>query len=277
MTMHLTRRPLLIAVGASLTVLAPCAIAHAATPKDTLVEAFAIDDIISLDPAESFELSAAEIISNCYSQLVRLDVSDTTKVVGDLADTWTTSPDGLTYTFKLKPSLVYASGNPVTAEDIAWSFERMVKLDKSPGFLIQQLGLTGDNVTEKAKAADATTFVLTVDKPYAPSFVLNVMAASPISAVDKKIVLQHVKAVTPSADYKFDNDFGNAWLKTNYAGSGPFVIRTWKANELAVMERKRQVLWRESQACPHHLPAHEGERGPASGTGGWRRRCRTQP
>lgn len=157
----------------------------AATPADTLVEGFAIDDIISLDPGEAFELSAAEVTGNTYSKLVSIDLNDTSKVVGDLAESWTTSEDGLTYTFKLKSGLKFASGNPITAEDVAFSFERAVKLDKSPAFLLTQFGLTGDNVAEKAKASDEQTFVLTVDKPYAPSFVLNVLTATVASVVDK--------------------------------------------------------------------------------------------
>ena len=43
--------------------------AFAATPADTLVEGFAIDDIITLDPGEAFELSAAEVTGNTYSKL----------------------------------------------------------------------------------------------------------------------------------------------------------------------------------------------------------------
>lgn len=211
--------------------------AHAATPPDTLVEGFAIDDIISVDPAEAFELSTAEVTANTYDLLVRLDLDDTSKVKGDLAESWTVSDDGLTYTFKLRPGLKFASGNPLTAEDVAWSFERAVKLDKSPAFILGQFGLTGDNVAEKAKAADETTFVFTVDKPYAPSFVLNCLSATVGAVVDKKLVLEHVKPVTPSDDYKYDNDFGNDWLKTNSAGSGQFKLREWRANEVVVMER----------------------------------------
>jgi peptide/nickel transport system substrate-binding protein len=211
--------------------------AFAATPADTLVEGFAFDDIISMDPGEAYELSAGEITGNTYSLLVRLDLKDPTKVVGDLADSWTISPDKLTYTFKLKKGLKFASGNPITAQDVAFSFERAIKLDKSPAFIIGQFGVTGDNVAEKAKATDDDTFVFTVDKPYAPSFVLNCLSATVAAVVDKKLVMQHVQKVTPSADYKYDNDFGNAWLKTNYAGSGPFKLREWKANQAIVLER----------------------------------------
>src|ERR671923_2177159 len=157
--------------------------AFADTPPDTLVQAWAIDDIISLDPGEAFELSTGEITGNTYDMLVRLDINDTTKVVGDIAESWTVSDDGLTYTFKLKPNLTFASGNPITAEDVAWSFERAVKLKQSPAFILQQFGLTADNVAEKAKAADPSTFVFTVDKAYAPSFVLNCLTATVASVV----------------------------------------------------------------------------------------------
>lgn len=227
-----------LAVGTALAFLTAAATpVMAETPTDTLVEGFALDDIISMDPAESFELTAGEVIGNIYSQLVRLDLTDTAKVVGDIAESWTVSDDGLTFTFKLKPGLTFASGNPITAEDFAWSFERMVKLDKSPAFLLNQFGLTGDNVTEKVKALDATTLAITIDQPYAPSFVLNVMAASPISVVDKQLVLPHAETLTVDATNKYDTDFGNAWLKTNFAGSGPYKLREWRANEAVVIER----------------------------------------
>ncbi|MDG4899813.1 MULTISPECIES: ABC transporter substrate-binding protein [unclassified Mesorhizobium] len=211
--------------------------AFAVTPADTLVEGFAFDDIISMDPGEAFELSTAEVTGNTYDLLVRLDLSDTSKVKGDLAESWTISDDGLTYTFKLKPGMKFASGNPITAADVAYSFERAIKLDKSPAFIINQFGISGDNVTEKAKAVDDTTFQFVVDKAYAPSFVLNCLSATVASVVDSKLVKEHVAAVTPSADYKWDNDFGNAWLKTGYAGSGPYKLREWRANEVVVLER----------------------------------------
>ena len=231
-------RPLLVSAAFSLlSVAAGMGPAYAGTPADTLVQAWAIDDTITLDPAESFELSPAEFIGNGYDMLVRLDTNDTTKVRGGVADSWTVSDDGLTYTFKLKPGIKFASGNPLTAEDVAWSFERVVKLDKSPAFILTQFGLTGDNVAEKAKAVDEGTFVLTVDKAYAPSFVLNCLTATVGAVLDKKLVMEHAEAKTPDADYKYDTDFGYAWMKTNYAGSGPFKIRDWRANEILAMER----------------------------------------
>lgn len=257
------RLRLLTASAALAMVMAATAPAFAETPKDTLVEAFAIDDVISMDPGEAFELTAAEITGNTYSMLVRLDINDTTKVVGDLADSWTVSDDGLTYTFKLKPGLKFASGNPVTAADVAWSFERAVKLDKSPAFILTQFGLTGDNVTEKAKATDDTTFVFTVDQPYAPSFVLNCLTATVGAVLDKKLVIENVKPVTPTDEYKFDNDFGNEWLKTGYAGSGPFKLREWRANEVIVLERNENYYGEQAKLARviyRHMKESSGQR-----------------
>ncbi|WP_159949996.1 ABC transporter substrate-binding protein [Rhizobium sp. 18065] len=231
------RLKLMTTSAALALILAGAPQAYAATPADTLVLAWAIDDIITLDPGEAFEISTAEVTANTYNKLVALDPADTSKVIGDLAESWTISDDGLTYTFKLKSGLKFASGNPITAADVAYSFERAVKLDKSPAFLLTQFGLSGDNVTEKAKATDDTTFVLTVDKAYAPSFVLNVLTSTVASVVDKVLVTEKAKAMTPTAEYKYDTDFGNEFLKTGYAGSGPFKIREWRANEVVVLER----------------------------------------
>ncbi len=99
--------------------------------------------------------------------------------MGDVADSWSVSDDGLTYTFKLKSGLKFASGNPITADDVAFSVERLIKMDKSPAFLFTHSASPATNVTDKAKAIDASTFSLTVDKPYAVSFVLNVLSSTP--------------------------------------------------------------------------------------------------
>ncbi|WP_199194883.1 ABC transporter substrate-binding protein [Phyllobacterium phragmitis] len=225
--MNFGRFRILAASAAISAVIAATGPAWTATPQDTLVIAFAFDDIITLDPGEAFELSAGEIMGNGYDRLVRLDIDDPSKIVNDIAESWTVSDDGLTYTFKIKPDLKFASGNPLTAEDVAFSFQRAVKIDKSPAFILTQFGLTPDNVDQMVKATDPSTFVLTVDQPYAPSFVLNCLTANVGSVVDRKLVMENV----------VDNDYGNAWLKTHYAGSGPMKIRDWRANEILVLER----------------------------------------
>ncbi|MGH6762282.1 MAG: ABC transporter substrate-binding protein [Phyllobacterium sp.] len=225
---HMNRRLRLLTAGAAMSVLLMTgAPSFAETPKDTLVQAFAIDDIITLDPGEAFELTTGEINGNTYDKLVRFDVDDPSKLIGDVAESWTISDDGKTYTFKLKPNLKFASGNPLTAEDVAFSIQRSVKLDKSPAFILTQLGLSSDNVEANAKAVDANTFVFVTDEAYAPTFVLNCLTSTVASVLDKKLVLEH----------EVDGDLGYGWLKTNYAGSGPMKIRDWRANEIVVLER----------------------------------------
>ena len=254
---------LLTTSAAMALLLASAPQAFAATPADTLVQGWAFDDIITLDPGEAFEISTAEVTANTYSKLVNLDMNDTSKVVGELAESWMISEDGMTYTFKLKPGLKFASGNPITAEDVAFSFERAVKLDKSPAFLLTQFGLNGDNVADKAKAADETTFVLSVDKAYAPSFVLNVLTSTVTSVLDKKVVMENAKPVTPTAEYKYDTDFGNEFLKTGYAGSGPYKIREWRANEVVVLERNDNYFGEKpalARVIYRHMKESAGQR-----------------
>jgi peptide/nickel transport system substrate-binding protein len=254
----------LLTAGAAFGALAAFSIpVFAGTPADTLVEGFAIDDIISLDPQEAFEISTAEITGNTYSLLVRLDIDDTSKVKPDLAESWTVSDDGLTYTFKIRPDLKFASGNPITAADAAFSFERLAKLDKSPAFMINQFGITGANVTDRIKAVDGSTLTFAVDKPYATSFVLNVLSASPMAIVDKKLVLEHAKPVTPTDEYKWDTDFGNEWLKTNSAGSGAYKALTWKANEAVVLERNDNAVGDQAKlkrVIYRHMKESAGQR-----------------
>src|SRR5438445_5592202 len=85
--------------------------AAAETPKDTVVMAKQIDDIISLDPGEVFEFSGGEITGNVYDALLDFNVNKVSEVRGRLAESWGVADDGRTYTFKLKQGLKFASGN----------------------------------------------------------------------------------------------------------------------------------------------------------------------
>ncbi|MFA1621976.1 ABC transporter substrate-binding protein [Rhizobium mongolense] len=209
------------------TVATPFSAVHAETPPDTLVQAWQIDDIISLDPAEIFEVSSWEIATNTYERLIKFDAKDASKIYGDVAESWTVSGDGLTYTFKIREGKKFASGNPLTAEDVVFSLRRSISLDKSPAFIIGQLGLDKSNAQEKIKQTGPFELTVTVDKPYAPTLVLYCLTAPVASIVDKQLVKQHESG----------DDLGYNWLKTHYAGSGPFSIRDWKANEAVVLER----------------------------------------
>ena len=131
--------------------LAAAPLARAETPADTLVIADKIDDIVSLDPAESFEFSGNDALNNVYDTLIKIDpVSE--QLVPGLAERWEAIEDGKTYVFKIREGLKFHSGNPLTAEDAAWSLQRAVKLDKTPSFILTQFGFTPENVDGLIKA-----------------------------------------------------------------------------------------------------------------------------
>src|SRR5713101_3005336 len=198
----------------------------AQTPKDTVVMAKQIDDIISLDPAEAFEFSGSEAVANLYDRLIGHDVQDVSKLYGELAESWRVSDDGKTYTFKMHPNVKFHSGNPVTAEDAAWSLQRVVILNKSPGYIIGQFGFTKENVAQRIRAIDASTLVIETEKSLAPTFLYYCLCAVVGSIVDSKLAKANAKG----------DDLGNEWLKTNSAGSGAFKLRSWKANESYALE-----------------------------------------
>jgi peptide/nickel transport system substrate-binding protein len=200
--------------------------ASAQTPKDTVVMAKQIDDIISLDPAESFEFSGSEVVANVYDRLLDHDVKDVSKLYGQLAESWTVSEDGRTYTFKMRPNVKFHSGNPVTAEDAAWSLQRAVILNKSPGYIIGQFGFTKENVAQRIRATDPSTLVIETEKSVAPTLLYYCLCAPVGSIVDSKLVKANAKG----------DDLGNDWLKTNSAGSGAFKLRAWRANESYALE-----------------------------------------
>ena len=191
--------------------------AQAETPKNALVMAFAIDDLITLDPAGMFEFSGLEYAGNTYDRLIGFDNDDVSKIYGVVAESWEVSEDGLTFTFKIRDGIKFASGNELTAEDAAFSLQRVVLLDQSPAFILGQFGFTADNVKDRIRATDENTLVMEVDQPYAPSFVLYCLTAGVGAVVDKEVVLEHEK----------DGDLGAEWMKTNYAGSGPFALNKW--------------------------------------------------
>jgi peptide/nickel transport system substrate-binding protein len=216
----LTRRILLAATAAA-PLAAAGQSAHAATPKGVVVMAKQIDDVISFDPAEAYEFTNNEVNGNVYRRLVSPDHKDNSKVAGDLAESWTVSPDGKTFTFKLKTNSKFPSGKAVTAEDAAFSLQRVAKLNKTPGFIITQFGFTKDNVESLIVAKDATTLVITLPEAAAPSFVLFCLSAAVGSIVEKATVMSH----------DVGGDLGNAWLKSHSAGSGAYQLTEWVASD----------------------------------------------
>ncbi|HTV44031.1 MAG TPA: ABC transporter substrate-binding protein [Stellaceae bacterium] len=68
-----------------------------------------------------------------YSTLLKFDAADYPKIVGDVAQSWSVSPDHMTYTFKLRPNVLFHDGSPLTSADIKASYERLI--DPPPGIV----------------------------------------------------------------------------------------------------------------------------------------------
>ncbi|MDK1386072.1 ABC transporter substrate-binding protein, partial [Sinorhizobium sp. 8-89] len=197
----------------------PAALAE--TPADVLVVAQNIDDIVSIDPAEAYEFSSGEYVTQTYDRLVQYDAPDVKKLAPGLASEWTADDAAKTITFTLRDGVTFSSGNPLRAEDVVYSFKRVVALNKAPAFILTQLGWTPENI-EKMVTADGNKVVVKYEGDFSSAFVLNVLAARPASVVDAETVRANEQ----------DGDFGNAWLKANSAGTGPFVLRAFRAGEL---------------------------------------------
>jgi peptide/nickel transport system substrate-binding protein len=161
-----------------------------------------------------------------YDRLVTYPVDDVADLRGHVAQSWEIADDGKTYTFRVQDGITFHSGNPLTAEDAAWSLARVVKLNKTPSFILTQFGFTLENVDQRIKALDASTFTVELDQPYAPTFFLYCLTATVGSVVDRKLALEHEQ----------DGDLGHAWLRKASAGSGPFKLRSWKPNESLIID-----------------------------------------
>jgi len=192
--------------------------ALAQTPRDVVVMARHIGDIISLDPAEAYEFSSNEVCTNCYRKLVRPDGAT---VRGDLAERWDVTPDAKRFTFYLRAGQSFAGGATVTAEDAVFSLRRAVILGKASSFILTQFGFDKDNVRQLIRATDERTLVVELPEERATSFVLYCLSANVASIVEKARVMANER----------DGDMGNQWLKTNSAGAGPYRIAGYNANE----------------------------------------------
>jgi len=84
-----------------------------------------ISDIKTFDPALSTDSPSIQAIDNVFTGLVQLN--DKLVIVPQLAATYSESPDGLTWTFKLKPNLKFSDGTPLTSQDVVYSIDRALQ------------------------------------------------------------------------------------------------------------------------------------------------------
>jgi peptide/nickel transport system substrate-binding protein len=168
-----------------------------------------------------------------YDTLIAYAGTDYSKVVPDLAKSWTVSPDAKTFTFTLDPAARFATGRAVTAEDVRWSFTRLKNLAGPPSYLAGPI----DTVT----APDPATVVVTLKSPDV-SF-LRQLVDGHFSVLDKETATAH--GATDAADAA-KTDTATNWLSEHSAGSGPYQIDSWTAGSRLVMV-KNPKAWRPAK------------------------------
>ncbi|MEO6623938.1 MAG: ABC transporter substrate-binding protein, partial [Burkholderiaceae bacterium] len=119
-------------------------------------------DIPNFDPHVATGYSPAWLLRNTYDGLVRVE-GNPPKVMPHLAASWTVAPSGLEYVFKLDPAARFHDGTPVTANAVAYSFQRTLRLAKGNAWMIA-------GVVDPAgvEAVDVQTVRFKLLKPFAP-------------------------------------------------------------------------------------------------------------
>ncbi len=218
------RRIVLITLGIMLLVSAVGV--SASIPKDTLVMAMNTGIFITFDPAVAYEVPPDVFVSNIYSSLYKLEVvNGTITPVPEIAESYSLSKDGTVWTFNIRRGLVFANGDPLNADSVVYSIKRVLKLAKSPVWLLNSVGLTAENMDQTVKKIDDYTVSITTDKPYAPNIFLSILAGGWGGIVDQKVVQAH----------DVNGDMGSTWLTDHSAGSGPYILQTWQRNSKIVL------------------------------------------
>jgi peptide/nickel transport system substrate-binding protein len=180
-----------------------------AAPPQFMINA-SLQEISNIDPAVGHDATNSTAQKNVYDALFRHN-----KVPPE-TEPWLVegyeTPDGITWTFKLKGNARFHDGSPVTAEAVKFSFDRLMRVNKGVSWMFSgQLDPSG------VTTPDSRTVVMKLEKPYAPLlhaltwlFILN---PAVVKANDK-------------------GDDATAWLTDHEAGSGPFTIKRWQPGEL---------------------------------------------
>ena len=213
-----TRRALVLAAPvlaglAGAAWLLPASAQAADTP---LVIARAMD-INSLDPARTWCDTCQIYVSNVYEGLIGLGPDNKT-LVPRLATKWESNADQTVFTFHLDPDAVFSDGSPVEAKDVKWSWERLHNIKGGPSFMM-------DGV-KSIEAPDAHTVVVTMDAPN--SEFLGILTAPYTGAINSDVAIANGANANADAD---KSDTAEAWFMANSAGSGPYVLADYKADD----------------------------------------------
>jgi peptide/nickel transport system substrate-binding protein len=196
--------------AASSTSAAPTAAAAGGTPKKGGILKVGVQgDPVAFDPHSTSLTATNHVVEHIYGRLVTIDASLSPKP--DLAESWTISPDGLVYTFKLRKNVKFHNGQPLVAGDVKYSYERV--LDPKT----KSTSTAGLSSIAKIETPDDGTVVITLKQPNA-SFLVGLW--SPNYAIVKK------EDVDKNGD-----------LSKVANGTGPFKLKDYTPNTKVTLER----------------------------------------
>ncbi len=172
----------------------------------------------SIDPGRTIEASAYMINHAIYDSLVTFDGEDLKTPRPQIATSWNTSPDGKTYTFKLRPNVRFSSGNPMTSTDVKWSLDRVINLKANTKYLIDGI--------EEVLAPDPLTLVvrLTESKPS----IIPILSSPSLCVLDSKVVMENGGDAGPDAK---DKDKAEPYLSAHSAGTGAYTLASYTPNQ----------------------------------------------
>lgn len=170
----------------------------AGPPTDNIFRVAMVSEPTTLDPAMVQDGTTIDLLQNIYEGLVMWTPDN--KLAPCLADRWTVSPDGLTYTFHLRPGVKFQSGAPLTARDVAYSLKRSLSPELGSPVALTYLGdILGatEFATKKSSdlkgvsVVDPSTVRVKISKPkaywldvltYPTAYVVNAAAVAKDSA-----------------------------------------------------------------------------------------------
>lgn len=219
-TRRITRRGALqgsVAVGLSALALGGLTIRESdAADAKTLVVASGAD-AVTLDPQLSFDGQSPLLWRAVYENLLKYE-GDTLELVPHLAESFEVSPDGLTYTFKIREGVTFSDGEPLNAAAVKISIDRQIAVEQGIAYALANV--------EAVETSDDMTVVLTLSAP-------SDGALSAFAGLYAPYIISP-KAI---ADNEQDGDLGQAWLRDNMVGTGPYLLESYNQSQQAVFSR----------------------------------------
>jgi peptide/nickel transport system substrate-binding protein len=214
-------RAMLVAILAAVVVLGvPASSSLASKADDSIFRLGTTNNFDSINPFVAFNVQSYTAFTNTYPTLVQYDTSY--KIVPDWATSWTTSKDGLTWTFKLHTNGKWSDGKPLTAADAAWTCNLEVKYANT---ITGNLAPFLSHVT-RCDAPDAGTLVIHYGKA----------AANVLSQLVQFFVLpQHVWEPQVGANAKNLKNY-DPGAHTPIVGGGSFYIVKYDKKGTTIMQ-----------------------------------------